>query len=61
VVRLNAIIGTTGHVEKLRLSGHPILVQAAMKAATQYVYEITEVNRAPVKVVTTIDIRFVLK
>jgi TonB family C-terminal domain len=62
VVRLNAIVDTNGHVQKLCLvSGHPILVPAAMEAAKQYVYEVTEVNHAPVGVVTTIDIRFVLR
>jgi TonB family protein len=62
VVRFNAIIGKDGHVDNLQLvSGHPLLVGAATDAARQYVFESTLANGEPIRVITTIEIRFVLK
>ena len=41
-------------------SGHPLLVQAAMEAVKQWVYQPTLLNGEPVKVNTTIDVNFTL-
>jgi len=61
-VRLHAIIGTDGHVEELEvISGHPLLVQAAMEAARKWRYAPTTWNGQPVEVDTTIDVIFFLE
>lgn len=60
-VRLNAIIGTDGRVKDLTVvSGHPLLVPAALEAVKQWVYEPTLLNGEPVEVVTIIDVNFTL-
>ncbi len=62
VVRLNAIIGKDGSVESLTvLSGHPLLVQAAMESAKQWVYQPTMVDGKPVAVVTQLEVNFQLQ
>jgi TonB family protein len=61
-VRLHAIIGTDGHVEELEvISGHPLLVQAAMEAVRKWRYAPTTWNGQPVEVDTTIDFIFSLE
>jgi periplasmic protein TonB len=60
-VRLHAIISKTGSVESLEvLSGHPLLVRAAMDAVQQWRYKPTLLNGEPVEVDTTIDVIFSL-
>ncbi len=60
-VRLQAIIAKDGSVVELQvLSGHPLLVQAALDAVRQWKYQPTLLNLEPVEVVTTIDVNFVL-
>src|SRR5256714_5702924 len=60
-VRLHAIISKTGTVESLEvLSGHPLLVRAAMDAVQQWKYRPTQLNGEPVEVDTTIDVIFSL-
>lgn len=60
-VSLQAIIGPDGHVENLSvISGHPLLVQAALDAVREWVYKPTLLNGAPVTVVTVIDVNFTL-
>lgn len=60
-VRLEAIIGKDGHIEHLRLvSGHPLLVRAAIEAARKWVYRPTRLRGKPVRVVTEIDVEFQL-
>ena len=60
-VRLEAVIGKDGHVEHLRLiSGHPLLVPAARKAARQWIYRPTLLHGKPVRVATEIDVQFQL-
>ncbi len=60
-VRLAAKIAADGHVADLRvLSGHPLLVKAALKAVNQWKYKPTEINGQRVEVSTTITIRFEL-
>jgi len=61
VVTLNAIIGKDGHVENLTVvSGHPLLVPAALDAVKNWVYKPTLLNGEPVQVQTTIDVNFTL-
>jgi len=58
-VRLKAIIGKNGTVEDLKvISGHSLLVQAALDAVRQWRYAPTQVNGKPVAVVTTVDVEF---
>ncbi len=60
-VRLHAIISKNGTVESLEvLSGHPLLVRAAMDAVQQWKYKPTLLNGEPVEVDTTIDVIFSL-
>jgi periplasmic protein TonB len=60
-VILNAIIGKDGTIQDLRVvSGHPLLVPAALEAVKQWVYAPTLLNGEPVEVVTQIDVNFTL-
>lgn len=60
-VRLHAIIGKNGAVTQLEvISGHPLLVQAALDAVRQWRYRPTLLNGEPVEVDTTIDVIFSL-
>ena len=61
VVEFQATIGKDGKIQNLQLlSGPPLLVQAAMQAVQQWVYEPTLLNGNPVGVITTIDVNFTL-
>jgi len=58
-VRLEAIIAKNGRIENLQvISGHPLLVQAALDAVRQWVYRPTLLNGDPVEVMTVIDVNF---
>src|ERR1700756_767892 len=60
-VRLHALISKSGQVESLEvISGHPLLVRAAMDAVQQWRYQPTLLNGEPVEVDTTIDVIFSL-
>src|ERR1700758_4364329 len=60
-VRLHAIISKSGSVESLEvISGHPLLVRAALDAVQQWKYKPTLLNGEPVEVDTTIDVIFSL-
>jgi protein TonB len=60
-VRLQAVIAKDGSVIELQvLSGHPLLVQAALDAVRQWHYRPTLLNGDPVEVVTTVDVIFTL-
>jgi periplasmic protein TonB len=60
-VRLHAIISKSGTVQQLEvISGHPLLVQAALDAVKQWKYRPTTLNGEPVEVDTTIDVIFSL-
>jgi TonB family protein len=60
-VRLAATISRDGHVEDLKvISGHPMLVQAALDAAKQWVYARPVLNGQPAEVKTEISIDFTL-
>ena len=60
-VHLGAIIAKDGTIQKLEvISGHPLLVPAAIEAVKQWVYQPTLLNGEPVEVQTTIDVNFTL-
>jgi TonB family protein len=58
-VRLDAVIAQDGTVRDLRvISGHPVLVRAALDAVNRWRYQTTLLNGDPVEVVTEIDVNF---
>ena len=58
-VRLQAIIGRDGAIQNLQLmSGHPLLVPAAVDAVKQWRYRPTLLNGETVEVLTQIDVHF---
>ncbi len=60
-VKLQAIIGKSGEVEKIEtLSGHPVLSQAATEAVKTWRYRPTLLNGEPVEVITVIEVVFKL-
>ena len=61
-VVLEAIIGREGDVTNLRVvSGHPLLVEAALTAARQWKYRPTLLNGQPVEVVSQVTVPFKLE
>jgi TonB family protein len=61
VVHLTAIIGKDGTILELHSIGGPaLLIQSAMDAVRQWVYQVTYLNGEPVAVETTIDVNFTL-
>lgn len=62
LVKLHAIISKDGTIQQLSvISGHPLLVQAALDAVRQWRYEPTLVNGQAVEVDTTIEVFFQLQ
>jgi len=60
-VVLHAIIDKDGKVAQLEvISGHPLLVQAALDAVKQWRYKPTQLNGDPVEVDTTITVTFTM-
>jgi periplasmic protein TonB len=60
-VRLEAVINKEGQIEELKVvSGHPLLIQAALDAVKQWRYKPTMLNGVAVEVITTIDVNFTL-
>ncbi|MBL8221250.1 MAG: energy transducer TonB [Bryobacterales bacterium] len=60
-VKLMGIIARDGRIINLQvLSGHPLLVPAAVDAVRQWVYQPTLLNDEPVEVVAPIDVNFTL-
>ena len=60
-VKFNAVIAKDGTIQNLTVvSGHPMLVQAALEAVKQWLYKPTLLNGEPVEVITTIDVNFTL-
>jgi TonB family protein len=58
-VRLHVIIGKDGTVQQIEvISGHPLLVQAALDAVRHWRYKVTLLNGEPVEVDTTVDVVF---
>jgi protein TonB len=60
-VRIEALIGRDGVIRNLHVvSGHPLLVRAAMDAVAQWRYQPTLLNGEAVEVITEIDVNFAL-
>jgi len=60
-VRLEAIISRDGTIQDLKMiSGHPLLVKAALEAVQRWRYQPTLLNGEPVEVVTEVDVTFTL-
>jgi protein TonB len=58
-VVLEATLTAQGTVEAIRVvSGHPLLVQAAIDCVRQWVYEPTYLNGEPVSVILTAKVHF---
>ena len=61
IVRLSARIGSDGRIQQVKLvSGHPLLVPAAINAVSQWVYARPTVNGQPTTAQTSIDLTFQL-
>jgi len=61
-VRLEAVISREGAILNLRaVSGHPLLIPAALAAVEQWTFRPTFLNGDPVEVATTIDVTFTLQ
>ncbi|MFN7996421.1 MAG: energy transducer TonB [Bryobacteraceae bacterium] len=61
-VRLHAIISSEGAIVDLRvITGHPLLIPAAISAVKQWLFQPTTLNGVPVEVVTDIDVNFTLQ
>ena len=59
--RLRAMISREGAIENLQvLSGHPMLVRAAVEAVRQWRYRPYLLNGEPVEVETEVTVKFVL-
>jgi TonB family protein len=60
-VVLEATISKTGRLEQLHVvSGHPLLVQAALEAVNQWRYQPALRHGEPVEAVTSIEVKFTL-
>lgn len=60
-VKLMSVINKEGTIERLEvLSGHPLLVAAAVEAVKQWRYRPTMLNGQPVEVVAPIEVHFLL-
>jgi protein TonB len=61
VVELQGVIGTDGRIHELKvLSGHPMLVKAAVDAVSQWIYAPTILNGQAVEVAAPITVNFKL-
>jgi protein TonB len=60
-VVLQAVISRDGAIENLQVvSGHPMLVQAAVQAVRQWRYRPYVLNGEPVEVETQVTVNFIL-
>ncbi len=60
-VRLEAVISKDGTIQELKpISGHPLLLMAALEAVSRWRYQPTLLNGEPVEVATEIDVNFSL-
>jgi protein TonB len=61
IVVLEAVIAKDGSVQDLRVvSGHQLLIQAAIDAVSRWRYQPTLLNNEPVEVITTVTVTFQL-
>ncbi|HVN05557.1 MAG TPA: energy transducer TonB [Bryobacteraceae bacterium] len=62
VVRLQAVISREGTILDLHaVSGHPLLIPAALAAVKQWIFRPTSLNGEPVEVATEIEVNFTLR
>jgi len=62
VVTIDAVIDTEGNVVEMRLvSGHPLLISAALDAVRQWKYEPTYLNDQPIAVQLVVTVTFQLE
>jgi protein TonB len=60
-VELMGVLGTDGRIHELKVvSGHPLLIQAAVDAVKQWLFAPTILNGEPVEVQAPIQVNFVL-
>ena len=60
-VRLLGVISRDGTIEQLQvISGHPLLVKAAVDAVKQWLYRPTLLNGQPIEVSAPIEVNFIL-
>lgn len=60
-MQLAVLIGTEGQVRQVQvMSGHPLVIPAAIEAVKQWKYQPTYLNKKPVEVVTQVDVNFTL-
>ncbi len=60
-VKIEAVIGVDGRIASARVvSGHPLLMKAALDAVRQWVYRPTLLNGNPVEVVMQVSVNFTL-
>jgi periplasmic protein TonB len=60
-VELMGLLGTDGHIHELRVvSGHPLLIKAALDAVAQWIFAPTILNGQAVEVQAPIQVNFVL-
>ncbi|MCP5115001.1 MAG: energy transducer TonB, partial [bacterium] len=58
-VKIEAVIGVNGRLTSARVvSGHPLLIQAALDAVRRWVYRPTLLNSQPVKVRMQVTVNF---
>jgi TonB family protein len=61
VVKLNVVIGKNGSIQDLKaVSGHPLLVPAALEAVRQWLYKPAYKSGKPVATETTLEVSFSL-
>ena len=61
VVELLGVLGTDGRIHELKvLRGHPLLINAALEAVRQWVFEPTLLNGVAVEVAAPITVNFIL-
>ncbi len=61
IVQLNIVINKQGRVVDIKvISGHPLLIPAALEAVKQWEYNPTLLNGQPVEVATEVSVPFVL-
>ena len=59
VVILDVVVDSTGNVTDIKVvSGHPLLIQAAIDSVKQWVYQPFAIGGAPADVVSTVTINF---
>jgi protein TonB len=61
VVELLGVLGTDGRIHELKvLRGHPLLINAALEAVRQWIFEPTLLNGQAVEVAAPITVNFIL-